>query len=260
MDEETDVTSRLEDCGFLAGVRWAFESRQERLRADYLPGAGYRGASGGIMAHELFIDRMNRVCSTEDFLLSENVDPQEGRDLLVEELSAEQVRTMPLIPQGVIARSNPNNSPGFVFDDIRVLFASFPFGGADDIVWLRKSPTKQGVARQPRPDVVEMDGLDLPPLPTITEIGDFEGRTFILAHSFNIDPWAGELYLGSSRLGRSARGARNPWNWRRDLLGFSSPGESFGWTTGPRLPAGSPTTSVADAPVRLRGQAKQAGE
>lgn len=79
---------------------------------------------------------------------------------------------------------------------------------------------------------------------------DFEGVTFVAAHSY--EPFTGrfELYIGQSK-NPEFRGD-SCWHWRRLLLDGGTAPELTERGLFPVLPGGAPSTQVEEIAVRLK--------
>ncbi|MFD9000873.1 hypothetical protein ACFV0T_07870 [Streptomyces sp. NPDC059582] len=263
MSEQQDALEDLGSSGVLSGLTWAGVSAYRRTMEDYDPDTGHDQAWIGGTAHRLLCDRLNRVFSTGKHAVDSPQSASAGMDAVAAGLLPGEHRKMPIIAPGVVTRSDLNKSPGWQHGRWRFLLTSFVYGESNRIPWWRKSPTKQSVAAQLKPEgFVEcrqatLDEALEPSLAaavqSVRKYDESEVITLIVAHSVERELSIRELYLGRSRLNR---GGGEAWYWKHDLLAtdFGTPGtRPIPASPGPR-PGSS---SVQDAPVRLR---REAGE
>jgi hypothetical protein len=253
--EQQDVIAELSDAGVLAGVRWAYLSATARALDMYSEADGHDAALLGSIRYTLFRDRLDRVFACERYAVRSGNDDAD-LDLLYDQLSERDIAAMPRLDAELVRRSNLNQSPGWAYQDLRFLLASYEPGKLDRLPWPQKSPTKQRVAKQRDPE---------PPQPTLFEDLDLEEtgglemlatgqeldlRTYVVGHS--LDPLSQqiELVLGRARLNS---GGGQAWHWRQDLL--STPPADGGRRSGDTPTPTGPDT-VPDAPVRLRRPAE----
>ena len=251
MSEQHEVIAELRDAGVLAGIRWAYLSATARSLELYSEADGLDAAWLGNTRYTLFRDRLDRVFSCERYAVRSG-DDDADLDLLYDQLSAKDVETMPQLPAGLVRRANLNGSPGWAYAQMRFLLASCEFGKIDRIPWPQKSPTKQWVAHQRDPDLIQPSLFDVLQPDEVMGLEMLAGgceldlTTYVVAHS--LDPFSGqrELVLGRPRMNP---GGGPAWHWRHDLLRDQT-------DDGRRRAGGAPTLTgpppVPDAPVRLR--------
>jgi hypothetical protein len=249
MTERTDIIARLSAAGVIDGYQWAYTSAVARTLADYSEEAGHDAAWLGLTCHTLFCDRLDRVFSCGRYALDPDADETSGLDLVRAELFEQEIETIPSIPAGLVTRADLNQSPGWRFDDLRLLVASAPWGKIDSLPWSQKGWTKQVVASRPAPE----PGPSLLDMLSEEDRGDVAAKveeeldltTFVVGHS--LDPVRGrrQLVLGRSRLNF---GGGDAWHWYEDLYSVPPSG-------GAGKPVASPPPApddVPDAPVKLR--------
>ena len=256
VSEQRDVIAELGNAGVLGGVRWAYLSATGRALDTYSEPDGHDAALLGSIRYTLFRDRLDRVFACERYAVrSGNEDAD--LDLLYDQLSEQDVDSMPRLDAELVRRCDLNGSPGWAYADLRFLLASGEFGRLDRLPWPQKSPTKRRVASQLDPE---------PPQPALFEEWELEEagglamlatgqeldlRTYVVAHT--LDPLSQqiELFLGRPQLNS---GGGQAWSWRQNLLG--TPPADGGRRGGDApLPFGPDT--VPDAPVRLRRPAEE---
>ncbi|MGK5531610.1 hypothetical protein [Streptomyces sp. URMC 129] len=262
MSEQQDALSDLADARALAAIQWADESAYERTMRDYDPDAGHDQGWVGYTAHKFVQDRLDRVFSLGKYSVASLDDSEAGLDLVATGLLPGEFENMPRIPPGTVTRADLNGSPGWRCGHWRWLLASYRFGEVDSIPWPRKSPTKQRVAAQPRPDqlTLPIEGEDelFFLADVVRAIGEspepeIPATTLVVAHSVQRDLGVRELFIGRTRLNK---GGGPAWYWRHDLLS-SAPGDQ-GHGSRPIVPAPMPgRDGVADAAVRLRRKTEE---
>ncbi|MGH3766385.1 MAG: hypothetical protein ACRDTX_14755 [Pseudonocardiaceae bacterium] len=257
MSEQQDVIAELGGAGVLAAVRWAYLSATTRALETYSEADGHDAAWLGNTRFTLFRDRLDRVFACERYAVHSG-DDDTDLDLLYDQLSEQDVDTMPRLDIRMVRRSNLNGSPGWAYNGTRFLLASGGCGKLDQLPWPQKSPTKQRVASQRNPEppqpslfeefaLEEIGGL----VATLAATRDLDVTTYVVAHS--LDPLSQqiELVFGRARLNS---GGGQAWHWRQDLLGTPPTGGGRRTDDAP-LPTGPNT--VPDAPVRLRRPAEE---
>jgi hypothetical protein len=268
MREQDEALRDLSAAHVLDGLRWSARSSVARTMEDFDPDTGHDQGWLGYTFHKLLKDRLDRVFSCGRYAVSapdesgleeleeleESVpeDAEVGLDVLGAGLTQRELDTMPRVAPGVVSRADLNGSPGWRSGSWRWLLASFAYGGADRILWPRKSPTKRRVAAQPDPDQLAFD-LDAMGLPVLAELARADGtdgtKTLVLGHALDPDSGRAELPLGRPRLNS---GGGDAWHWRTDLLSDGpAGGGQFGFA-GRASPDPPSSEDVADAPVRLR--------
>ena len=148
MTERTDIIARLAAVGVIDGYQWAYTSAVTRTLADYSEEAGHDAAWLGLTCHTLFCDRLNRVFSCGRYALNPDADATSGLDLVRAELFEHEIETMPPIPAGLVTRADLNQSPGWRFEDLRLLVASAPWGKIDKLAVVAEGLDEAG-RRQP---------------------------------------------------------------------------------------------------------------
>lgn len=259
VSEQQDVIEELEADGVLNGVRWAYRSAVARTLEDYSEGAGHDAAWLGSTRFTLFRDRLDRVFTCERYSISGSSDngADVALDRLFEELTKEDIRTMPRLDRGLVNRADLNSSPGWTHAGRRFLLASCKPGEIDRLPWPQRSPTKQSVARQrnPEPEHTLFDDLDPEEVGGLEALGTAEELdlpTFVVAHT--LDPLTGapELVYGRPRLNT---GGGKGWHWYENLLGVPPIEGGYRIDDDASLPSGP--RPVADAEVRLRRPAEE---
>ncbi|KPM56408.1 hypothetical protein ACG83_00075 [Frankia sp. R43] len=255
MSEQQDVIEELEAAGVLNGLRWAYRSAVARSLNDYSEGAGHNAAWLGTTRFTLFQNRLDRVFTCERYSISTSseADPNAALDQLFEELTKQDIRTMPRLDPGLVHRADLNTSPGWAHTGRRFLLAACKPGKIDRLPWPQRSPTKQSVARQrnPEPAPTLFDGFDdeeeIDGLVALNTAEELDLPTFVVAHT--LDPLTGvpELVYGRPRL--NAGGGKG-WHWYEHLLGV--PPIEGGYRTDVDAPLPSGPSPVADAAVYLR--------
>ena len=258
MSEQQNVIGELEAAGVLAGVRWAYRAATSRTLEIFSEPDGHDAALLGNLRFTLFRDRLDRVFACDRYELQPGSAATDQLDLLYAELSEEDIRTMPQLAPDLLCRADLTGSPGWAIEGRRFLLAACAFGKLDSLPWPRKSPTKQRVAQQCRPNpaqaslfegVADEEIAGLEELFAATYRLDLE--TFVVAHA--LDPMRRdmELVFGRPRLNSGGGEARH---WYQDLL--TTPPANGGRRRGDTpLPTGH--DSVPDAPVRLRPRARE---
>jgi hypothetical protein len=251
--EQQDVVEELTASGVLGGVRWAYRSAVTRTLATFSEADGHDAALLGNLRHTLFRDRIDRVFACGRYELQAASTGTDHLDLLLAELSDDDVRSMPQIPPGVVRRADLTNSPGWAIGNTRFLLAACDFGKLGSLPWTQRSPTKQRVAMQTNPDPDQPslfdDASDDELALLVDALADsrrLDMTTFVVAHTLDVVGHALEIVLGRPRLNHDGGAA---WHWVEDLLSVppSEGGHLHG--AGP-TPAGP--EPVPDAPVRLR--------
>ncbi|WP_123380178.1 hypothetical protein [Pseudokineococcus lusitanus] len=255
MSEQKQALEALEDARVLDGLRWAARSSASRVLSDYDSDTGHDQGWLGYSHHKLLKDRMDRVFSCGKYAVPSSGEDAAGLDVLGAGLDQEELLNMPLIPVGVVHRDELNGSPGWRAGEWRWLLASFRYGEGERIHWVQKSPTKQRVAAQPRPDqlMIEDEQLGISSLGddapvSIPSLMHDATTTLVLGHS--LDPFSGGLQLPFGRP-RLNLGGGDCWYWVTDLAGTPG-GGGGGRLVDPVRPGGQDGQVVADAPVRLR--------
>lgn len=253
MSEQSDVIDSLDEVGVLAGIQWAYLSATSRVLADYSEAAGHDATWLGITRYNQFRDRLDRVFACGRYAVPIGSHAAASLDVLHAELTDRDIKAMPRFAPDLVARSDLNGSPGWVWEGWRWLLASCSFGKLDELPWLQKSPTKQRVAQQLNqdPDQASLFGdLVDDEIPGLTAMlatpHQLDRETLVVAHSQDHDSDARELVIGRARLNS---GGGKAWHWRHDLLSSPRAGGGNRLVDGP-LPSGPDT--VDDAPVRLR--------
>ncbi|MDR1212485.1 MAG: hypothetical protein LBK54_00015 [Propionibacteriaceae bacterium] len=248
MSHRDDALRDLDGARILDAMRWAARSAAARTLADFSEAAGHDARWLGLTRHILLEDRLDRVFSLGRYYVPEGADAATGMDVVVAELTQEDIASMPVIPPGTVKRANIQGSPGWTTGKHHFLIQSFQPGEVDEIRWERKSETKQEVARQPNPDAPAL--LEIPPamrpVPIINVALD--APVLVLAHSLNPINGSSELYLGLPSITLEHDGS---WHWRHALHDQrpSGPGAQIPTPNHPASP-----NDVPDAPVRLRDQ------
>lgn len=255
MGEQREVLESLSDGGALAGMRWAYRAAVSRSLEQYNEADGHDSTFFGNLKYTLFRDRLDRVFSCERYAVSGS-DSEAGQDLVLDQLSASDIATLPRLDADLVCRANLNGSPGWLYSGRRFLLASYEFGTIDKLSWTQKSPTKQRVARQrpidpPQPTLFdELNAEDVAAVLTASS-DELDVPTFVVAHSVDLLSGQAELFFGRPCLDTSLDWS---WYWRENLL--STPPSSGG-----RRPNAAPTPTgpndVKDAPVRLRRPAAE---
>lgn len=249
MTEQTDIIARLTAARVIDGYQWAYTSAVTRTLADYSEEAGHDAGWLGLTCHTLFCDRLDRIFSCGRYALDPAADATSGLDLVRAELFEHEIETMPRIPAGLVTRANLNQSPGWRFEDLRLLVASAPWGKIASLPWPRRGWTKQVVASRPAPEpgpslldmLAEEDRGDI-----VAEVEDvLDLVTFVVAHSIDAVRGRRELVLGRSRLNY---GGGDAWHWYKDLYSVP-PSGGAGQLVATPPPA---PDDVPDAPVKLR--------
>lgn len=254
MSEEHDAIDELQRLGALGLIEWASATNFARVLQDYDEAAGHDQAVVGVHGYKYFIDLFDRATSSGKYALPSGGLTAEGRDILRAGIGEEAYAMMPRFEPTAINRGNYNGSPGWIAGGIRWLLQSFPFGDIDKIAWNQKSPSKLVVAQQPvtaaDPALFGFEEMGLPE-PEVSLLDDFVGVTLILAHCFNRETGAYEVYIGHSRA--SGQRGTGPWHWRR-LVATGGPGlpTSVPLPDAPAMPGTPPTPEAEDAEVRLR--------
>jgi hypothetical protein len=253
VSEQHDVIGDLEAAGVLTGIRWAYGAAASRTLEIFSEPDGHDAALLGNLRFTLFRDRLDRVFACGAYDLQPGSAPTAHLDLLYAELAQEHVSSMPELAPNLVARDNLTGSPGWAIGGRRFLLASCAPGKLDSIPWPRKSPTKQRVARQRRPDPIQRSLFDDIADEEIAGLEELlaaacrlDLETFVVAHALDPVNYDMELVLGRARLNG---GGGDAWHWHEDLL--TGPPADGGRRRGnDPLPAGP--GSVPDAPVRLR--------
>lgn len=254
MSERDDVLRTLSDAGIVRAIRWAFLSAAAGVAEDYRPGKGYDEGWCGYSRHTLLRDRLNRVFSLGTYYLPAGADARDNIDVVFEEIPESERTQFPFVAPGLVEGADLNGSPGWTYNDLRLLIASIPHDDIDDIAWQSRSATKQLVAGQPDPDR-DLDTL----LHRLAASGDRAAQellaeyeaaqqldmpTYFIGHGHDLVGGGRQRLL----LGRPQLHAGAPWAWTHDLLTTPPPR-----TGGIEPPHASPDPSDApDARVRLR--------
>ncbi|MBB4967477.1 hypothetical protein [Saccharothrix violaceirubra] len=254
MKEQREVISALRGVGVLAGVRWAYVSATTRTLEQYSEADGHDAAWLGNTRFTLFRDRLDRVFACERYAVHSGNDDAD-LDVLYDQLSSQDIFSMPQLDSGLVRRSNLNGSPGWVCGERRFLLASCDYGKLDSLPWPRRGPTKQWVAgqRNPEPqqpslfDDEEIGGLEA----LLAAQRDLDLDTYVVSHTLDRLGGQIELVFGRPRLNT---GGGQAWYWYENLL-TDPPAGGGRRTDDTPLPTGPNTTP--DAPVRLRRSAEE---
>ncbi|MGX4712237.1 hypothetical protein [Rhodococcus ruber] len=252
MSEQQDIIGHLQSQGVLGAICWAYDSAVGRALDDYSEDAGYDLTWLGNTRHTLFRDRLDRVFACGRYALGGGVGEDAGLDLVNIELTKRDIDSMPDLPGDLVRRVDLNRSPGWAIDGVRFLLTSCEFGGIDTLSWIRKSRTKQCVAKQPTPEpqptlfdaLADQDAVEVPGVAESV----LELATFVVAHSLDAVNGRRELVFGRPRLNV---GGGQAWYWQENLL--ATPPAPGGRRLDPLLPSGP--DGVPDAAVRLRRDA-----
>jgi hypothetical protein len=243
-----NALQRLRAARILDAILWAARSAAARTLADFSEAADHDAAWLGTTRHVLFRDRLDRVFSLGRYSVPQGSDSAAGIDVVLAELTPQDISSMPAIPPGTVTRANMHGSPGWSTGEDRFLLQAFRPGKVDKIQWQLKSETKQEVARQQSPDVIVL--FELPAQASHTPATDVatDALVLVLAHSLNPTTGQLELYMG---LPSSDRQQNKAWHWRHALHNQppSGPGVQLPQPQHPASPNGVP-----DAPVRLRNR------
>ena len=220
------------------------------------PADGHDAALLGSIRYTLFRDRLDRVFACERYAVrSGNEDAD--LDLLYDQLSEQDVDSMPRLDAELVRRCDLNGSPGWACADLRFLLASGEFGRLDRLPWPQEEPDQAacGVTARPRTAATRfVRGMGAGGGRRPGDAGHWaraDLRTYVVAHT--LDPLSQqiELFLGRPQLNS---GGGQAWSWRQNLLG--TPPADGGRRGGDApLPFGPDT--VPDAPVRLRRPAEE---
>jgi hypothetical protein len=194
-------------------------------------------------------------------MISPDMDPALGADILAQGLASGEFERMPHLLPGVVVRDDLNRSPGWRSHGWRILLQSYGGLDIDHIAWPQKSPTKRRVASQPTPDqpTLPPEVLDLPMatdvLADLSTQPPSDMTIVTLVGAYSIDAVTGEdhFYIGHPHLNVHGGDA---WHWRVPLRHGSNNGPERGLPA--TTPSGSPVNPVPDAPVRLRPSAEEA--
>lgn len=265
MSHEEDALGPLAAAGVLDALEWAFLSSARRVRADLGDERGYDATAFGSAVHSVLRDRLDRVFSCREYQLPPTEDSSQdlGRDVVLEGLDPQDLTTMPVLPAGLVIRSNRTGSPGWRHGDTRVFLASAP-EGVPSLDWRRRGPTKQQLAQQGRHASFENT---LFALLDETQWGDGWGeggtgpdgaRCLDLVMAYSLDPVTGDARLAVG-LPRFNDDGGASWVWLTELFAgatdvaaasAASVRGSFG--LGTNVPSSGASLDVPDAPVRLR--------
>jgi hypothetical protein len=260
MSEETETIEELDRSGATALIRWVFEWVFWRVNKDYDPAAGHDQAVVGLLAYKYACDLFNRLAASGRYRLPAGESSDRGLDLLRDGLTGEAFEAMMQLDRAILRRNDFLGSFGWSVGDTRWLLQSMPFGGIDKISWVDKSDTKQLVGRQ-HYDSTDSKLWDLADYGlTVDESAfadEFRGTTFVLAHGFNGETGAYEVFFGRSRA--ADQEGEGSWHWRRLIAagGFGSP-RPQGGEEKPVFPGTPPKPNVPDAFVQIRQQADDA--
>lgn len=260
MSEQDAVLSSLAVAGVLDGIRWAYLSAGRRTAEDFDEATGHNATWAGVTRWILLCDRLDRVFSCGRYATAGAGAEHVGLDVLFATLTDTERQSFPRIDPSIVKRSDLQGSPGWEYAEVRWLLASVGHGSIDHVAWTRKSRLKQRAATQPPSDRDQMSILDVlvdDPVAaslasTLDQVDDFDVRTLVVAHSWNLDTADRELVLGLPSL-ESGSG----WVWRQSLLTVAPAGPG---TRKPTMPDTSPPSDVEDAPVRLRQPLEMPGE
>lgn len=253
MLEENEIWAEFEKNGVLELLPWAATTMFKRVAQDYDEAAGHNQTVVGVLAFTYLQDLLDRATSCGDYALPADATIAKGSDLLREGITQSAFEAMPRLDHGLAKRSNYNGSPGWAIGDTRWLLQSFPFGGIERIQWNQKSPSKQNVAKQPYASADEtLSGWDELGVEDGAAPGldDFVGTTLILAHGFDRESGAFEMFLGRSR--SRANSGESPWYWKRRVSHGGGYVPDIKTPAEPLLPGNPPVRDVADTEVRLR--------
>ena len=261
MSEQQDVTDDLGGAGVLEAIRWAYRSAISRTLDFFSEPDGHDAALLGNIRFTYFRDRLDRVFSTGRYEVRADGSPTDHLDLLYAELTEDQIDTMLQLAPGRVVRDDLNGSPGWNFEGRRFLLAACVYGQIGQLPWLRKSPTKQRVAKQ-RPVDANQDSLfagvadeELAGLEELIAAAfRLDVETFVVAHSLDVVTENAELVFGRPR--HNSDGGK-AWHWSEDLLA-APPGDGGRRTDMTPKPTGP--DAEPDAPVRLRPSAEQSEE
>ena len=147
MTTEDETIASLREAGLLDVLTWAAPAAFAATNQIYDEDAGHDQGVIGYLNFKHLQDLIDRATSNRRFELGEGVDGS-GADVLERGIAPEVFRSMPVLANDAVARSNYRQSPGWAIEGNRVLLQSYTFGGIDDIKWVQRSDAKQRVASQ----------------------------------------------------------------------------------------------------------------
>lgn len=252
MSEQISTLEAFRSAGLTRLFHWVGSTAYSRVAQEYDEAAGHDQSVIGFLGYKYCLNLIDRATSSGDYALPEGEMATQGRDILRGGITDEAYRAMPIFDPDFVKRRNYHGSPAWAREDVRWVLQSFPFGGIDEIVWRRKSPSKQAIARQAFDNqsaaLFEYADFDLDE-PT-TSLDDFVGTTLVLAHAFDHESGIFEMYIGRSRAA-DAPGS-GPWHWRSLVATNGTDPDAVRLPHGPELPGSAPSSNVADAEVKLR--------
>lgn len=236
------------------GIAWAYASACEQILVDFTRSAGYKALSAGVGLYEVLADRLDRVFSCGDYVVTPGKE-DEGLDVLYEGLSEYARKTMPVIAPGLVIRKNLNKSNGWAVGGFRFVTFTFDLGAVQKIDWTTEKPTRKKVAKQAPQSAAKGMLFDLLPESEVAHLGESETvlglgmPTLMLGHSLSRETGERELVIGHPRYNEDRGQA---WWWTESLLD----GYDGGATSRPvtQVP---PADDEPDAAVRLRKRAAE---
>ncbi len=246
-----DVLEALHGANAVAGLSWAFGAACEQILEDFTRGSGYGAVTAGVGRYEVLANRLDRVFSCGDYAVDAGMEST-GLDFLFEGLSERARTTMPLIPAGVVTRSNLNGSNGWSVGGFRFITHAFEVGERAKLDWTRATPTVRAVSRQIPGAFVPSTLLDLIlPADEREELAAQDALpvigmpTYVLGHALNLATFERELIIGHSRYNDDLG---NPWHWAEPLSG----GVDGDPIARPKPGSVPPRVDEPDVAVRLR--------
>jgi hypothetical protein len=263
MGDQSETLEAFRNAGLTMLFDWVGSTAYARVAQEYDEAAGHDQSVIGFLGYKYCLNLFDRATSSGGYALPDGEPTAQGRDILRSGMTDEAFRSMPTLDPNLVNRRNFRGSPAWAWNDTRWVLQSFPFGGIDEIVWGRKSDSKQAIAQQAFDNgsaaLFEYADFDIDEPPTALD--NFVGSTLVLAHTFDHESGDFEMYLGRSRLADAP--GRGPWHWRSLVATNGTDPNGIRLPHGPELPGSAPTSSVADAEVRLRrgdeGRSEAAG-
>lgn len=236
------------------GIAWAYAAACEQILADFTRSAGYKALSAGVGRYEVLADRLDRVFSCGDYVVTPGKEDA-GLDVLYEGLSEYARKTMPVIPPGVVTRKNLNKSNGWAVGGFRFITFTFDLGTLQKIDWTTEKPTRRKVAKQAPDSAAKGTLFDLLHESEVAHLGESETAlglgmpTLMLGHALSRETGERELVIGHPRYNEDRGQA---WWWTESLL-VDDDGSAISRPT----VAVPPADDEPDAPVRLRSKSSQ---
>lgn len=245
--DQSDILKQLEQSGIIDAISWAASTSAISSIQQFDPEQGHDRAWLGTTRHNQLSDRLDRVFSVNNYALEpeDNQIKSDGSRLVG--LPDEARASIPAIEPGLVSRSNLLQSPGWQFEDIRLLIQSAPIDSFESYSWKSKGGVKKRVA-EIRHDPVTVSR----PIQTsllLPEVDDDFGESdevtnLIVMHGLDEVTHNRKLAIGRAHY---QEGDSRPWHWLEYL--YEGPSGGNKQRLIPPKPARKPTSQPL---VRLR--------